>query len=197
MLVVLCLLLQTAAPRLISRVPPEYSEEARRARLNGSVIVGVVVQPDGMPGDLRVIRPLGLGVDEKALDAVSRWRFQPGLKDGQAVPVKATVEVSFRLMVKGWYTRGLVFHTPEGAVRPALVRSRFMAEGEQEEGSVTLAFLVDEDGRAAVPRVEKSSAASLEREALGMLRGWEFQPGMQNGKPIAVRATLELVFGST
>jgi TonB family protein len=195
--VALCLLLQSAPPRLLSRVEPEYSEEARKARLNGTVAVFVVVQPDGSPGDLHVVRSLGLGLDEKAMAAVRQWRFQPGLKDGQAVPVKATVEVTFRILfAPGWHTRRLSFQTPDGATRPAVVKTRFMAAAGQEEGSVTLSFLVDEEGRPVVARVEKSSPASLESEALSMIRGWEFTPAIKDGKPVAVGATLELVFGS-
>jgi TonB family protein len=200
--VAVCLLLQASAPpRLLSRVQPEYTEEARKARLNGSISLYLMVQPDGQPADIRVIRPLGLGLDEKAIAAVAQWRFQPGLKDGQAVAVRATVEVSFNLLPgrdssPGWYTRGLTFQSAEGVTRPTLVHTRFMAAGGQEEGSVTLSFLVDEDGRPSLARVEKSSAASLEKEALSTIRGWEFQPAMKGGKPVAVSATLELVFGS-
>ena len=200
--VAFCLFLQASAPpRLLSRIQPEYSEEARKARLNGSISLSLMVQPDGTPADVRVIRPLGLGLDEKAIAAVSQWRFQPGTKNGATVAVKATVEVSFRLLpgrdlAPEWYTRGLIFQTPDGVARPTLSHARFMAANGQDEGSVTISFLVDEDGRPSLARVEKSSAAGLEREALSMLRGWEFQPAMKDGKPVAVSATLELVFGS-
>jgi periplasmic protein TonB len=47
---------------------------------------------------LRVIRPLGLGLDQKAIEAVQKWKFKPGMKDGRAVPVQATIEVNFRLL---------------------------------------------------------------------------------------------------
>jgi TonB family protein len=199
--VALCLLLQSAAPKLLSRVEPEYSEEARKARLNGSISLYVLVQKDGQPGEVRVVRSLGLGLDEKAVAAVSQWRFQPGMKDGQSVDVRATVEVNFRLLSgrdfsPGWYTRRLTFQPPEGATRPMLANARFAPASGQQEGSVTLSFLVDEEGKPAVARVEKSSAADLEAEALAMLRGWEFQPAMEDGKPVAVSATIELVFGS-
>jgi TonB family protein len=87
-------------PRLSSKVEPKYSEEARRAGFEGSVVLSVVVDTDGKPRDLRIIRPLGLGLDQKALEAVSQWRFFPGTKDGQAVPVQAQIEVNFRLLDK-------------------------------------------------------------------------------------------------
>src|ERR1051325_11483873 len=164
--VALCLLLQSAAPKLLSRVEPEYSQEARKAGLNGSVGIFAVVQADGHPTGRQVVRPLGLGLDEKAMAAVSQWRFQPGMRDGKAVDVKATVEVSFRLLPgrnfsPGWYTRRLTFQTPVGVTRPVVTGARFMAGSGQPEGSVTVSFLVDEEGKPSVPRVEKSSDSAL------------------------------------
>ena len=62
------------------------------------MILSIVVDPSGQARDIKVVRPLGLGLDEKAIEAVRKWRFKPGLKDGAAVPVVATVEVNFRLL---------------------------------------------------------------------------------------------------
>jgi TonB family protein len=87
-----------SAPALIAKVEPEYSEEARKAKFQGTVVLYVVVDENGKPRDLRVIRPLGLGLDEKAIEAVMKWRFRPGMKDGKPVAVAATIEVNFRLL---------------------------------------------------------------------------------------------------
>ena len=87
-----------SAPALLSKVEPEYSEEARKAKFQGTVVLYVVVDEKGQPQQLRVVRPLGLGLDEKAIEAVQKWRFRPGFKDGRPVPVAATVEVNFRLL---------------------------------------------------------------------------------------------------
>ncbi len=76
---------------------PEYSKEARIAKLNGTVVLWLVVGSDGKPKDIRVVRPLGLGLDEKAVEAVSTWRFRPGQKDGQPVATMVNVEVTFHL----------------------------------------------------------------------------------------------------
>ena len=86
------------APSLIYKVEPEYSEEARKAKYQGVVVIYVEVQPNGRAQNMRVIQSLGLGLDEKALEAVKKWRFRPGSKDGKPVTVVATVEVSFRLL---------------------------------------------------------------------------------------------------
>ena len=85
------------APKLIYKVDPEYTEEARKAKYQGTVLVYVKVTPDGRPTDLKVLRSLGMGLDEKALECVAKWRFEPGTKDGQAVTVEAQIEVNFRL----------------------------------------------------------------------------------------------------
>jgi TonB family protein len=86
------------APRVLSKIEPEYSEEARLAALQGTVVLSVVIGADGMAQDIVVARPLGLGLDDKAVAAVSQWRFQPGTRGGEPVPVFATIEVNFRLL---------------------------------------------------------------------------------------------------
>jgi periplasmic protein TonB len=85
------------APRPIYAPDPEYSEEARKAKFQGSVVLSAIIGPDGLPRNLRVRRSLGLGLDQKALEAVARWRFEPALKDGHPVAVEINIEVLFRL----------------------------------------------------------------------------------------------------
>jgi protein TonB len=87
-----------SAPQLVFKVEPEYSEEARKAKFQGTVVLYVVVDEKGQPKDLKVVRPLGLGLDQKAIEAVQKWRFKPGLKDGRPVSVSAQIEVNFRLL---------------------------------------------------------------------------------------------------
>ncbi len=87
-----------SAPVVLAKYEPEYSEEARKAKFQGSVLLAIVVDEQGLPRDIRVVRPLGLGLDEKAVEAVARWKFRPGTKDGKAVAVHAVIEVNFRLL---------------------------------------------------------------------------------------------------
>lgn len=84
-------------PRVIYSPDPEFSEDARKAKYQGTVVLTVVVGPDGRTHDIRVARSLGLGLDEKAIDAIQKWKFEPGRKDGIAVAVLVNVEVNFRL----------------------------------------------------------------------------------------------------
>jgi TonB family protein len=85
------------APRTIYAPDPQYSDQARSVKFTGSVLLWLVVGADGLPKDIRIVRAVGLGLDERALDAVKTWRFEPGRKDGQPVPTQINVEVSFRL----------------------------------------------------------------------------------------------------
>jgi len=86
------------APVLLHKVEPEYSEEVRKAKYQGTVLLYIEVSPDGRATNIKVQRSLGLGLDEKAIEAVKQWKFKPGYKNGQPVTVAATIEVNFRLL---------------------------------------------------------------------------------------------------
>ena len=86
------------APTLQHKVEPEYSEEARKAKVQGTVVLYVEVDTTGKATNIHVLRSLGLGLDEKAIEAVKQWTFIPGKKNGVPVAVQATVEVNFRLL---------------------------------------------------------------------------------------------------
>jgi protein TonB len=89
---------QISAPVLTHGVDPEFSDEARRSKYQGICLISVIVDAQGNPQNPRVVRPLGMGLDEKALEAVRQFKFKPALKDGKTpVPVMMTVEINFRL----------------------------------------------------------------------------------------------------
>ena len=87
-----------SVPKVEKKFDPDYSEAARITRLDGKVLLRIVVGTDGDVVSCKVIRGLGFGLDEQACRAVLKWKFSPGLKDGVPVPVSASVEVSFRLL---------------------------------------------------------------------------------------------------
>jgi len=86
-----------SAPLPLNNVIAQYSEEARAAHLNGACIVSLIVDEHGIPKDLRIMKGLGSGLDQKALYAANQYRFKPAMKDGKAVPVMINVEVNFQL----------------------------------------------------------------------------------------------------
>ena len=189
-------------PRLLNKVEPEYSEEARKARLSGTVVLYAVIRPDGHASALHVIRSLGLGLDENAMAAVTQWQFQPGEKEGRKVSVAATIEVNFRLLPNhgfepGWHTQRVVFQNADGATPPSLLFAKFPPNGDPpENGTVTVSCVIDELGAPTALRVEKSTAPSLDAEAMAMVREWRFSPAIKDGKPAAVGAAIDVSFGS-
>jgi len=86
-----------SAPRAIYTPEPEFSEEARKAKYQGVVVLNIIVGTDGRVHNPRVVRSLGMGLDEKAIEGVKTWKFDPSKKDGRAVAVEMNIEVAFNL----------------------------------------------------------------------------------------------------
>ena len=86
-----------SAPRVLENPSPDYSEEARKAKYQGTVVLWLIVDSNGKPRDVKVARSLGMGLDQKAIEAVRQWKFQPAMKDGTPVAVQINVEVNFHL----------------------------------------------------------------------------------------------------
>ena len=89
---------RSSAPILTNKTEPQYTDEARSAKLQGTVMLQVQIDETGKVSEhITVLRSLGSGLDEKAMEAVRQWRFKPALRDGKPVAVPATIEVNFRL----------------------------------------------------------------------------------------------------
>ena len=88
----------TRPPEVLYHPEPEYSDEARKVRFQGSVMLSIVVGIDGKASQIRVVREAGLGLDERAVEAVTRWRFRPAVAGDRAVPAPALIEVTFHLL---------------------------------------------------------------------------------------------------
>jgi len=84
-------------PIAIFRPDPPYSEEARKAKLQGTVTLSIIVDAQGNVHDVHVIKPVGMGLDERAADTVATWKFKPAMRNNSPVPVRVLVEVTFRL----------------------------------------------------------------------------------------------------
>jgi TonB family protein len=85
------------APKALYMPEPEFSEAARKSRYQGVVGMNVIIDPEGRVRKPRIVRALGLGLDEQAIEAVSKWRFKPGTRDGQPVSVAVYIETDFHL----------------------------------------------------------------------------------------------------
>lgn len=86
-----------SSPKLIYAVDPEFSDEARRQKYQGVVVLSIIVDAQGNPQRIRVIRPLGMGLDEKAVEAVKQYKFKPAMEGSKPVPVEINIEVNFQL----------------------------------------------------------------------------------------------------
>jgi TonB family protein len=84
-------------PRVIHQVDPSYDEASRKAKLNGHVVLTFIVQPDGKPRDIRVVKSLSPGLDQKSIEAVSKWKFTPATKDGKPIAIEIQAETTFRI----------------------------------------------------------------------------------------------------
>jgi len=189
-----------AAPFVLAKVKPSYTDEARLARLEGSVLLSVVVDADGRPGDIRVERALGLGLDASAIRSVTGWEFRPGTRSGMPVSMRVIEEVFFRRPrgLWDWHVTSAAFALSSSTVRPVVIRTRFPnTVAREENASVTITFEVAQSGVPVNASVVRSSDSRWEKDLLTSLRrGWRFRPGTQNGKPVAVRAWLDFVRGS-
>jgi len=85
-------------PKVLVSVNPEFSEEARKAKFSGNVLVYFIVDENGTPTHVHVARGVGMGLDEKAVEAVRQYKFKPGMKDGKPVKVELAIEVNFQIL---------------------------------------------------------------------------------------------------
>ena len=86
-----------SAPKMIFSPDPDYTEEARRERYEGNCVLSAIVTPEGKTRDIHVTKAIGYGLDEKAIEALSQWRFRPAMKDGKPVAVQIAVEIGFHM----------------------------------------------------------------------------------------------------
>jgi TonB family protein len=126
-----------AHPSVIYKIDPDYTEQARKKHVSGTVVLALVVSAKGIPQDISVVHSLEPDLDEKAIEAVHEWRFKPGMKDGKPVMTRATIEVNFRLLDSPKPPTAAAAQpaeppaTAEEAYRRA---SRLMREKRTEEG---------------------------------------------------------------
>ncbi|HEX5226919.1 MAG TPA: TonB family protein [Bryobacteraceae bacterium] len=188
------------APFVVSRTKPAYSDQGRLAKLEGSVLLSLVVGADGKPRDIQVARSLGLGLDESAIDNVRTWQFRPGTKNGIPVDVLVNEEVFFRpdRTLWDWHAIRAVFPLPPGAMRPILIQAKFPATVDEEgNASVTVGFEIGAKGVPVGAHIVKSSDAKWNRDILRAVReGWRFRLALANDKTATVPAYFELVRGS-
>jgi TonB family protein len=86
-----------SAPQPIERHNPEYTQEAKTAKVEGTVVLNVEITAEGQVENVKVVKSLRPDLDEQAVKAAKLWKFKPAMKDGKPVRVQATIEINFRL----------------------------------------------------------------------------------------------------
>ncbi len=186
-------------PTLISKVEPEYSHAARKLKVEGVVVLYAVILPDGTARNFRVVQSLGFGLDQKAIEAVSQWKFQPGTKDGQAVPVASTFEVRFRLLKSTrpdtWFTGPMAFVLDAGIEPPVALEGVMpkTSKGASDESAV-LEFTVGGSGEVADIRAIHGSKSASELLARS-LATWRFQPATKGAVTVEARGRVRFIKG--
>ncbi len=190
------------APRTISDPEPEYSEEARKANYQGVAVLSLIVGTDGKPRDVKVVAPLGLGLDEKAVEAIQQWKFEPAMKGSTPVAVQIMVEVQFHLLGSDIGkvevvsdTKGVNF---DSYLDPVIreIESRWKAPNasqpaKMEQATATFQFAIRRDGHIGGLEIVSSSGSQLlERSARdGIIAAAPFKllPSEFKGKEIVLR----------
>ena len=206
------------SPVVLTPAPPirqtecEYSDEARAAGLEGTVRVSLNVAPDGTSINEKVLAPLGLGLDEKAIECVRQWKFERFALPAIVALEPATVAVDFLLPAKlsRWHLVSASFDVPDGVTRPVFhvipyplgagVSDKAIDEGWvisaiPRAANVRLQFQVNERGVPVKFQGIEASADLWVNEAIAVVRRWRFTPGTKDGKPFAVPCTVDLVWG--
>jgi TonB family protein len=176
---------------------PEYTEEARIAHLAGIVTMSLTVDDEGIPNDIHVVSPIGLGLDENAVTCMRQSRYSPAQKDGKPVPQKINVSLPFQEhWDSDWHLGAAVFHAADGAARPTVVKAKFPGStGDRRSVTVCVHLTVGKDGAPRDVQIPSPQDARLDKEAIAIVEAWRFRPGTQNRQPVDMPATLTLVHG--
>ena len=194
----------------IYRVEPQYTEEARKSQLEGTVSLYVEVAPHGIAENIRVLRSLGLGLDEKAVEAVRQWRFEPATMGSELITAAAIVLVNFHLPVEAripiWFgtqpkSGGEIYRvSPSGSIAAPRIISRVEPTYTQEardahrQGVVVLYAEITPEGRPENIQILRGLGMGMDEKAVETYRQWKFQPATKDGNPITVMLTVEMNF---
>ncbi len=175
-------------PSVISRVDPDFSEMARRGGVQGTVLLRLTIAADGVPHNPQVLRPLGYGLDEKAVDAVMHWKFSPLMKDGVAVEVP-TIEMNFRSLDNKHQSLGPMIFTKEPGITPPAVTELEMPPFSSP-GEAALEFTVTEQGDTENYKITSNLTSADQKLLLEAFRKWRFRPGTRDGVLVPLRGTV-------
>jgi TonB family protein len=186
------------APTPLTRVPPETPDFAQKLRAQGDVVLSLVVQANGAIRDVQVVKSVGYGMDEKAIDSVRKWRFKAGTKDGSAVDVRIQIEVAFRLHQepKMWGAGPLVFSS-EDVSKPPILKSGTVPGAAREPGNeaVVLQFSLSGAGEVGEIKALEGGASPSVPALTSALLKWKFSPAAGGNGPVSAVGRVVFIKG--
>ncbi len=195
-----------SAPEVIHSVEAQFSDYARQNRICGTNLIGLTVDANGNPQDLRVIKSLEPSLDAKAIEAVSQYRFRPAMKDGTTpVPVEIIVEIDFRLY-KSHSSQGCSPKYPaavsaaQGRVIPAVlishVEPKYTRDARKNRitGTCTLQLTIDAKGIPRNVHVIKGLDPGLDLNAVKAVERWRYKPAIKDDILVSEDSTVNVEF---
>jgi TonB family protein len=196
-----------ASPILITKLDPTYTSAAMAAKIAGEVWLDGIVERDGTLSNVTVRKSLDLtfGLDQAAVDAAGKWKFKPGMKDGQPARVSVQLILEFRLSPRttadSEFGKGAEKEGTPGLVLPVLkvqVSPTYTSDAMRAklQGTVKIEAVVEADGTVGNARIVESldRIFGLDEAALAAVKKWHFRPGTLDGLPVAVVVVLDLQF---
>ena len=162
------------------RAHPQFTEQARLAGFDGAVTVALTVDTCGRPQNVHVVRGVGMGLDESAVEAAGRYAFRPAMLGHQPVPVELEIPVVFQISPPPT----VLFSVP---LEPSAEARRNKACG-----LIVVALTVDAKGLPQNVHVLRGIGMGMDERAVKAVKQYHFQPFLQNGKPVAQSTTLIL-----
>jgi TonB family protein len=170
-------------PMLVFKVDPQFSKQARDAKFSGIVLVNMIVDTKGLPRNVHVLRGVGMGLDESAVEAVKQYRFRPAREDGMPVPVELNVEVNFQ-----------IFYDPPKILHSVPLELTDTAIQNHASGTIVVAFILDTNGNAQNVHILRGAGMGMDERAVEAIKQYKFEPFLKDGQPIAQQTSIELKF---
>ncbi|HET9271116.1 MAG TPA: M56 family metallopeptidase, partial [Vicinamibacterales bacterium] len=178
--------------------PPLYSDEARRAGIEGTVVVRAHVDAAGRVNAPRVTRALGWGLDQNAVVAVRQWSFRPGTRNGVATPMDVEIAIGFTRRndaINAQIANDMVSLVGPGVTPPQAVRvMQPLRPATGGAGMVVLDVVLLENGTPRIVRILRSLGPDADDMAVRAFEQWRFSPALKDGRPIKVRVSAEVRF---
>ena len=187
------------APMVVEyTTPPLYSDEARRAGIEGTVVVRAHIDAAGRVNAPRVTGALGGGLDQNAVVAVRQWRFRPGTRNGVAVPMDVEIPIAFTRRndaINAQIANDMVSLVGPGVTPPQAVQVvQPLRPATGGTGTVVLDVVLLENGTPRIVRILRSLGPDADDMAVRAFEQWRFSPALKDGRPIKVRVNAEVRF---